>query len=393
MTTENETFQPWQFHGTAKEYFGIWLSNVFLSIITLGVYSAWAKVRRLRYFYGNTRIHNATLQYHATGMQIFIGRLIVFVLLIVVSTFSAFDPRISLFTLAVLMFVAVPWLLNNAMRFRCRMISWNNIHFRWYGSYGGMFKAFVPMAMLAVVAQGVVEHFAVEKNGVKTLEFTPLLMAFYVCFLLVLFFSYYQVLRYIFGSLGWGRVRARLSGAALRNYVGQVCKFFLVFTASMILGAVVIFVSLMVLEKLAMVSPGRSGFSAVFIVAIIFIVVPFIALVGAVYANFSTMLGAALLDQMQAKRDGETPSLFAGFLVGYRWRHVMWIRFTNILMIVFSLGMLSAYCQIRLRHYLVTHIASRLEGDVSSMIDQEQAAISSASAEYSDIEGFDFDLW
>ncbi len=43
----------YQFHGKGGEFFGIWIVNVILSIITLGIYSAWAKVRTYQYFYGN----------------------------------------------------------------------------------------------------------------------------------------------------------------------------------------------------------------------------------------------------------------------------------------------------------------------------------------------------
>ncbi len=39
-----------EFTGEGSEYFRIWIVNVFLSVITLGIYSAWAKVRRMRYF-------------------------------------------------------------------------------------------------------------------------------------------------------------------------------------------------------------------------------------------------------------------------------------------------------------------------------------------------------
>ena len=44
-----------EFSGDGGEYFRIWIVNLALSVVTLGIYSAWAKVRRLRYFYGSTR--------------------------------------------------------------------------------------------------------------------------------------------------------------------------------------------------------------------------------------------------------------------------------------------------------------------------------------------------
>ncbi|MDR1854861.1 MAG: DUF898 domain-containing protein, partial [Azoarcus sp.] len=38
-----------QFTGSGGEYFRIWIVNLLLSILTLGIYSAWAKVRREQY--------------------------------------------------------------------------------------------------------------------------------------------------------------------------------------------------------------------------------------------------------------------------------------------------------------------------------------------------------
>ncbi len=34
--------EPFSFTGTPREYFGIWIVNVLLTILTLGIYSAWA---------------------------------------------------------------------------------------------------------------------------------------------------------------------------------------------------------------------------------------------------------------------------------------------------------------------------------------------------------------
>ena len=55
-----------QFTGRAGEYFGIWFVNLLLSIVTLGIYSAWAKVRTERYFYGNTSLAGANFEYLAS---------------------------------------------------------------------------------------------------------------------------------------------------------------------------------------------------------------------------------------------------------------------------------------------------------------------------------------
>ena len=56
---------PFRFTGSGGEYFRIWLVNVLLSIVTLYVYSAWAKVRTNRYFHGNTVLDGSSFEYHA----------------------------------------------------------------------------------------------------------------------------------------------------------------------------------------------------------------------------------------------------------------------------------------------------------------------------------------
>ncbi|MES2935280.1 MAG: DUF898 family protein, partial [Pseudomonadota bacterium] len=64
------------FTGTGAEYFRIWVVNLLLTILSLGVYSAWAKVRRLQYFYRNTRVADASFDYHGNPKAILKGRLL-----------------------------------------------------------------------------------------------------------------------------------------------------------------------------------------------------------------------------------------------------------------------------------------------------------------------------
>lgn len=54
-----------EFFGKTMEFWGIWIVNGLLSIITLGIYSAWAKVRTHQYFYGNTELDGHRFSYLA----------------------------------------------------------------------------------------------------------------------------------------------------------------------------------------------------------------------------------------------------------------------------------------------------------------------------------------
>ena len=70
--------------------------NILLTILTLGIYSAWAKVRRNRYFYGNTRLLGSGFDYHAKPMQILIGRIIAFAILVAFNIVSQINPIVGL---------------------------------------------------------------------------------------------------------------------------------------------------------------------------------------------------------------------------------------------------------------------------------------------------------
>jgi Zn-dependent protease with chaperone function len=72
-----------EFKGNGSEYFRIWVVNILLSVVTLGIYSAWAKVRRKQYFYGNTRVNGAGFEYLGSPAKILKSRLIVGGLLVI----------------------------------------------------------------------------------------------------------------------------------------------------------------------------------------------------------------------------------------------------------------------------------------------------------------------
>ena len=68
--------QPLRFTGNGAEYFGIWIVNLLLTIVTIGIYSAWAKVRRLQYFYRHTELAGSSFDFHGSPIKILIGRVI-----------------------------------------------------------------------------------------------------------------------------------------------------------------------------------------------------------------------------------------------------------------------------------------------------------------------------
>ena len=106
------------FSGKGSEYFRIWIVNLALSILTLGIYSAWAKVRRLKYFYQNTRLADSSFDFHGDPLAILKGRVIAVILLLAYNFSGMISPQAALATLALLVLV-FPWLIVRRCASNC----------------------------------------------------------------------------------------------------------------------------------------------------------------------------------------------------------------------------------------------------------------------------------
>jgi uncharacterized membrane protein YjgN (DUF898 family) len=137
---------PFEFTGNATEYFRIWIVNFALSIVTLGIYSAWSKVRTQRYFYSNTYVAGAPFEYLAKPIPILKGRIVAFVLFGAYILSAQISVRIQLSLLA-LIFLVAPWLIVRGLRFRSRYSAWRSLNFSFAGGYG---KAYVNYLLLLV---------------------------------------------------------------------------------------------------------------------------------------------------------------------------------------------------------------------------------------------------
>ncbi len=141
------------FDGRAGEYFRIWIVNLALTILSLGVFSAWAKVRTQRYFYGSTRLAGVPFEYTAKPLPILKGRIIA------VTLFSSYvlagQYSIAL-QLGLALFIAVlsPWLIVRGAAFRARYSSWRGLNFRFIPDYGEAYIRFLILGIPLILTLG-----------------------------------------------------------------------------------------------------------------------------------------------------------------------------------------------------------------------------------------------
>jgi uncharacterized membrane protein YjgN (DUF898 family) len=363
---------PFAFHGTGAEYFRIWIVNLLLTIVTLGIFSAWAKVRRLRYFYGNTVLADHTFEYHARPVTILKGRLVVFaVYLLFVIGMQLYQPL--LYGLVPLAVVGIPWILLRSRRFQLRMSSWRNVRFGFGGRYGGAMGAYVGWHLILVGALALV--FLVRPNP------RFIFLIFLAVALLYPFWVHKRV-EYSLDHSNYGRQSFGFFAGAGRYYL------FCIATAVLSIVAYFVFVYLFVqlpgwrnpppmdgppgaLDLLIMVGP--KGWLILLVAGI----------TGFAIAGFykSQLLNTS----------------FGNVRIGLNYLRsnlkvsgLAWINVTNLLGIVFTLGMYYPWAKVRLMRYQLQNMYIDSDGRFAEFLAAAHPESSALGEEASDF--FDVDL-
>lgn len=144
-----------QFHGEAGEFFGIWFVNNIFTMLTLGFYSPWAKIRTLQYFYGNTELAGSSFQFTANPWALLRTRVIAVLLLILYVASENLSTMLAGIVFAGFVigyFALAPILLIFMLSFRTRYSVWRGVSFGFKRDYAGAYRVYLaPLLMLALV--------------------------------------------------------------------------------------------------------------------------------------------------------------------------------------------------------------------------------------------------
>ena len=146
-------------HGNGGTLFGIVIVNLMLIIVTLGIYSFWAKVRTRRYLYAQTEFIGDRFAYHGTGKELFLGALKM--LLVLIGFYAVFflvarfaSPVLAMVFIYLALAAAIPFALYGSMRYAMSRTSWRNIRFSFRGHLGECYKQYLGGILLTVMTLG-----------------------------------------------------------------------------------------------------------------------------------------------------------------------------------------------------------------------------------------------
>jgi uncharacterized membrane protein YjgN (DUF898 family) len=199
MEVINQKITPIIFKGKASEYFGIWIVNLLLSLITFGIYSAWAKVRRKKYFYNNTLIDNVGFDYHAKPKAILKGRIIAFAFFAAYGISANIHPFLPAVFLLILS-IAVPWLVVRGSLFNARNTSHRGLRFDFVGTLREAIRVYIVLPLMSAFTLGLGVPYAAHerkqfsmnshKFGLSQFDMQAKVKEFYKVYLKLFIFSF-----------------------------------------------------------------------------------------------------------------------------------------------------------------------------------------------------------
>ena len=139
-----------EFSGSGKEYFRIWIVNLCLTLLTFGIYSAWAKVRRLQYFDRNTWLAGSSFHFHGKPLTILRGRLVAVFLLFCYHYLFNYSAVLATGIAAAFLFL-IPLMMRGALRFRLSNTSYRGLRLTFDGPVWPAFVSFLPMVALFIL--------------------------------------------------------------------------------------------------------------------------------------------------------------------------------------------------------------------------------------------------
>jgi uncharacterized membrane protein YjgN (DUF898 family) len=152
------------FHGGGGALFGIHVVNIFLTIVTLGIYYFWGKVRVRSYLLSETEFEGDRFSYHGTGKELLLGSLKAILIFGVPVAILRVAPDLLAapnairglagFLASLILWVFFPFAIVGARRYRLSRTSWREIRFSFRGSAWEFIKLFLGGSLLTGITFG-----------------------------------------------------------------------------------------------------------------------------------------------------------------------------------------------------------------------------------------------
>lgn len=352
-----------EFRGSAREYFRIWAVNLCLTLLTLGIFSAWAKVRRKRYFYSHTTLDDTPFQYLGEPLPILRGRIVAAVLFLTWYMSSHFFVALIPAVTGVAAVLA-PWVLVRSAAFNARYSAFRNMTFGFDGSYR---QGLVNLYAWGLIPLALIGGFILWRwEEPALLVVTLAVLGFYMPFWLA------RIKRFLVGHTRFGGIAGELSITG-GNY------YFIYFKAGLIVSALAFLAAIV----MAVIFWAAGDYLAKDEMAIVGLL-PFYLVYVFAYAYSQAQTGNLVWNNTRLG-----PLRFQSILTA---RGLAWLYLTNGFAILLSLGLLIPWAVVRTFRYRAQRLRGLMQGEWGAFRGTEASSVRAAGAEVGEMFDMDFSL-
>ena len=337
-----------QFTGTWEAYFRVWIVNVLLTIVTLGIYAAWAKVRKKRWFYAHTSLAGHTFEYLADPKRILVGNIIVVIVFALYSGSGAISPLVQL-PIALVVMCLVPWFIARSFLFNARNSAWRGLRFGFHGRYWGAARVYLLLPLLVPLTLGLMLPYVSKERRKWMTE------------------------NHRFGTTPFGF--HGMTKDMIRIYLRSVL-FFL----PLIGGYVFLFVSMAVAG--ASGKPMQTGDASAMIA-----VAPILILAGIPFAYAGTIFLRARLFSYYWTHTMVGPHSFQAYM---RARDLLGLQLLNSLVVSLTFGLMWPWAAVRTVKFQLDHMEVIPSGNLDTFVAEAQPPVGALGEAAGDF--LDFDL-
>jgi len=387
------------FEGSGSEYFKIWIVNVLLTIVTVGLYYPWAKVRNRRYFYGNTTLEGRNFEYHATGKQLFVGYIISMMLFIAYVVIQQVSPIGSLVLLGTL-FIAIPWLVWRSLMFSMRMTSFSNVRFSFTGGLGQSYINFLLIPILfmlfiyivPIIAAVFIPSLMVET---KVASWVAVIVPIVIIASLVLAFYLYAYMKKRNSSYV---INASRYGQGIFHTNLETKKFLAISFKTLLLSVLVLTLTSLLIGGIMYMTIGFESFmqfkdnmkdpKSMQDMGKILPVI--ISVYGGLIIASILIMAYAITRQRTYIFENTTLDEKIKFASTLKAKSLIWVMITNLFAIIFTLGLASPWAKVRMTRLIAENTLVDTEDGFDAYMTQKQKEESSLGEQIGD--AFDVDV-
>lgn len=155
------TSHRFRFHGTGNTLFVLILKNLLLTLLTCGIYAAWAKTQQRKFMWQNTEFHGERFLYRGTGEELFMGYLEVAgcyaVFVLVPAVIRQFSEDVALavqIAFAAGLLFLVPFAIYWSRAYLLSRTSWRGVRFALQPGAKPFAKVFLVGYLLTILTLG-----------------------------------------------------------------------------------------------------------------------------------------------------------------------------------------------------------------------------------------------